>query len=399
MNKYLIIGNGVAGTTAAENIRSRDSKGIITIITDEDLPFYSRIRLIEYLAKDITEQALVIKKEQWYQKHNINLMLNTKIIDADLKNKLIITKDKQKFFYDKLLIAAGSQPFIPPLKGIEKSGVFVLRNIKDARKILNYVDNINNILVIGSGLLGIEAGNSLRKLGKNVIIIESSSGLLSRQLDKNGMQKLRTIMEEMGFSFISGNRAQELTGKDKVDGVLFKSGDKVPAEMVIISTGVRPDIELANVLKLNYNKGINVNEYLHTNQPDIFASGDVAEFKGITYGIWPAAMEQGRIAGANMAGEEITYKGSLMSNILKAAGIDLASAGNIDAENQFESRIVMDEKVYKKIVIDNDKIIGCIMLGDKKGFNKITKAISEKKKVFQIKDQILTKEFDFNKFY
>ena len=165
----------------------------------------------------------------------------------------------------------------------------------------------------------------------------------------------------------------------------------------LISAGVRPNLDLAEPLGLDHDKGIKVNDRLRTNQADIFAAGDVAEFKGMPYGIWPAAMEQGKIAGVNMAGGEVAYQGTTMANTLKVVGIDLASAGNIDAENEFESRIVSDEKVYKKIVISNNQIIGCIMLEDTKSFNKITKAMSEKKDVSQVKDHILSDGFDFNK--
>jgi nitrite reductase (NADH) large subunit len=159
--------------------------------------------------------------------------------------------------------------------------------------------------------------------------------------------------------------------------------------MVIISAGVRPNLELAEPLGLDHEKGIKVDEHLGTSQPDIYAAGDVAEFRGMPYGIWPAAMEQGKIAGVNMAGGDMTYDGTTMANTLKVVGVDLASAGNIDAENKLESRVVTDDKVYKKIVIENDQIVGCIMLGDTKGFNKITKMMSEKQDVSQIKDQIL----------
>jgi nitrite reductase (NADH) large subunit len=165
--------------------------------------------------------------------------------------------------------------------------------------------------------------------------------------------------------------------------------------MVIISAGVRSNLELAEPLGLDLDKGIKVDEQLRTSQPDIYAAGDAAEFKGIPYGIWPAAMEQGKIAGINMAGGDMIYEGTTMANTLKVVGIDLASAGNIDAENELESRIVTDEKLYKKIVIENDQIIGCIMLGDTKGFNRVTKAMSEKHDVSQIKDQILEEGFDF----
>lgn len=256
--------------------------------------------------------------------------------------------------------------------------MFSLRSIQDARDISEFAKNTEKVVLVGGGLLGLEAGNALRKLGKKVMVVEFFPRLLPRQLDVEGAGRLQGIMEEMGFSFRLGAKTQEIKGDDQVTGVLLEGGERLPAEMVIVSAGVRPNMELAESLELDSGKGITVDERLRTSKPDIYAAGDVAEFQGMSYGIWPAAMEQGKIAGTNMAGGDVLYKGTTMANTLKVVGIDLASAGDIDAENKFESRVVQDEKVYKKLVIDNDRIIGCIMLGDTKGFNRITKAMSDK---------------------
>ena len=196
-------------------------------------------------------------------------------------------------------------------------------------------------------------------------------------------------MEGMGFSFRLGAKTEEITGSELVTGVKLAGGEELSAEMVIISAGVRPNLEIADALGLEQDKGIIVDDHLKTNKPDIYAAGDVAAFKGMPYGIWPAAMEQGEIAGTNMAGSEKAYGGTTLSTTLKVVGIDLASAGNIDAENEFETRVLTDDKVYKKIVLENDKIVGCIMLGDTKGFNKIKKMMSDEQDVSQEKDRIL----------
>ena len=381
MSNYLVIGNGAAGATAAENIRKQDKEGDITMVTDEDFPFYYRVRLNEYISGDITEQGLIVKGEQWYKDQHIDLKLNTRIVGADSREKVIITENNRRLSYDSLLIATGSHSFVPPIKGSEKSGVFALRSIRDVRDISAWANDIEDAVLIGGGLLGLEAGNALLKLGKKVMVVEFFPRLLPRQLDVEGARRLQVIMEEMGFSFRLDARTEEITGDDRVDGLLLEGGETLSAEMVIVSAGVRPNLELTEPLGLDYNKGIKVDGHLRTNQPDIYAAGDVAEFKGMPYGIWPAAMEQGKIAGTNMAGGDMIYEGTTMANTLKVVGVDLASAGNIDAENEFESRTVTDEKVYKKIVIENDHIIGCIMLGDTKGFNKITKAMFEKQDV------------------
>jgi nitrite reductase (NADH) large subunit len=395
MRNYLIIGNGVAGTTAAENIRKQDKEGNITVVTEEDLSFYYRVRLNEYVSGDITEEQLIAKKERWYKDQNITLKLKTRIVGEEPKEKVVITEDNQRLSYDRLLIATGSHSFIPPIKGSEKKGVFALRDIQDARDISAYAKNVDDVILIGGGLLGLEAGNALRKLGKKVMVVEFFPRLLPRQLDVDGAQRLQKIMEGMGFFFRLGAKTREITGDDRASGALLEGGEALTAGMVIISAGVRPNLELAKTLGLNTDKGIIVDEHLRTNQPDTYAAGDVAEFRGMPYGIWPAAMEQGKIAGINMAGGDVSYDGTTMANTLKVVGVNLASAGNIDAENEFESTVVTGEKVYKKIVIENNRIIGCIMLGDTKGFDQITRIMSEKRDVSQVKDQILSEGFDF----
>jgi nitrite reductase (NADH) large subunit len=390
MAHYVIVGNGVAGTTAAEHIRKQDQDGEITIVTDEAVPFYYRIRLNELVCGDITEEHLIAKKDPWYQEHNIRIQLGKRVVGGDLAEKKVITQDDEKIPYDRLLIATGSHSFIPPIKGSDKTGVFALRSIQDARDIAAWAKGIDRIVLIGGGLLGLEAGNALRKLGKQVMVVEFFPRLLPRQLDVDGAKRLQTIMEGMGFSFRLGAKTQEITGKEQVEAVLLEGGETLPAQMVIISAGVRPNLEMADALKLDYDKGIRVDDHMRTNQLDIYAAGDVAEYKGIPYGIWTAAMEQGRIAGINMVGGDALYTGTVMANTLKVVGIDLASAGNIDAENALESRVVTEEGIYKKVVIEEDRVVGCIMLGDTKGFNKITKMISEKEDVAETKDRILS---------
>jgi nitrite reductase (NADH) large subunit len=389
MTNYLIIGNGVAGTTAAENIRKIDKSGYIRIVTDEDIAYYYRTRLNEYISGDIIEQDLLAKKQGWYKETGIELLLKTRITTGDPLKKIVIAEDNKKIHYDKLLIASGSRSFIPPIKGYEKRGVFALRHIKDARDIIKHTTVAEKAVVIGGGLLGLEAGNALRRLGKEITIVEFFPRLLPRQLDVRGAQRLQAIMEGMGFEFRLGAKTQEIAGTEIVNGVHLEGGEILPTTMVLISAGVRPNMDLAGPLGLDTDKGIKVDEKLRTNQADIYAAGDVAEFRGMPYGIWPAAMEQGKIAGNNMGGGDMIYGGTTMANTLKVVGIDLASAGDIDAENKRESRIVSDKEIYKKIVLDNNRIIGCIMLGDTKGFNKIIKAMSEKKDVSAVKDRIL----------
>jgi len=379
MTQYLIIGNGVAGTTAAENIRKNDPDGRITIVTEEDLPFYYRIRLPEVIAGKVDETALIAKKSQWYANQGIDLMTGTRITDIDTEKKSAITDQGDQFPYDSLLIATGSHSFLPPLKGAEKRGVFTLRNMQDVREISEFAQKIDTVLLIGGGLLGLETGHALNQLGKKIKVVEFFPRLLPRQLDKNGADRLQKIFEVRGFSFHLGAVTKEITGNETVDGVLLESDKGLDAQMVIVAAGVRPNLKLAQSLDLACDKGIQVDRSMRTTRPEIFAAGDVAEFNGIVYGIWPAALEQGKVAGTNMAGGREQYNGTTMANILKVAGIDLAAAGEIDADNNYTAEITADDTTYRKIVLDEGKIIGCIMLGNIKGFQEVTRAIAERK--------------------
>lgn len=386
MKKYVIIGNGVAGTTAAEYIRKNDEQGTITIITEEDLPFYSRIRLNEYVSGEVSEGDLVVRKAEWYRDQRLVLKLETRISGAKPDEKMVVAENQEEFPYDVLLIATGSHSFIPPISGSDTRGVYALRTIRDARAISRVGKGIEEVVVIGGGLLGLEAGNALRKMGKKVTVVEFFPRLLPRQLDGEGAGRLQAMMEEMGFSFRLGAKTQEIVGGAGVEGVMLEGGERLPAEMVIISAGVRPNMELAQPLGLEQDKGIKVDEHLLTNQPNIYAAGDVAEFRGMPYGIWSAASEQGKIAGTNMAGGAGRYEGTTMANSLKVVGIDLAAAGNIDADGEYEWRVVQDEKRYRKLVISEGKVIGGIMLGDTQGFNRVTKAIGEKQDPSSLSD-------------
>jgi nitrite reductase (NADH) large subunit len=389
MKNYLIVGNGVAGTTAAEQIRKLDREGNITILTEEDLPFYYRVRLPEIVSGDVTEEKLVGRKESWYSDQRINLRSKTRVTGVERGKKALVTEKGETFPFDVLLIATGSNSFVPPMKGVEKKGVFTLRTIQDAREISSWARNVERVVLIGGGLLGLETGNSLRKLGKKVMVVEFFPRLLPRQLDIAGAARLQRMMEDMGFAFRLGAKTREITGEGRVSGVSLESGEHLDSEMVILSAGVRPNLSFARDLGVDVDKGIKVDDHLRTSKPDIYAAGDVAEFKGMLYGIWPAALEQGRIAGMNMAGQEETYAGTTMANTLKVVGIDLASAGEIDPENKFGSRVASDGSLYKKVVIDGNLIIGCIMLGNTSNFTKAVKAISGKEDASAVVDSIL----------
>jgi len=389
MKKYLIIGNGVAGTSGAEAIRKNDADSEISVVTDEDLPFYYRIRLPDYLGGKVAEAELVARKKEWYDQRRISLTLNTRITGADPNAKAVITANGETLAYDSLLLANGSHPFIPPIKGSGLDGVFTMHSVHDARQISRATKKINRVVIIGGGLLGLEIADALLRHGKHITVVEFFPRLLPLQLDDQGAARLQLFFENRGISLRLGVVAEEIAGTAGAQEVILKNGEVLPAGMVVIAAGVRPNLEPAEMLGLETSRGVIVDSYLQTSSPEIYAAGDVIEHEGRTFGIWPAAMEQGKIAGINVTGGRETYNGTTLSNILKVAGIDLASCGEIDEAHTYDSKIVTTEDVYKKVVIDNRRIIGCIMLGDRKNFNRIHQAINSGEDILDELDSLL----------
>lgn len=388
---YVIIGNGIAGTTAAAKIRNIDGKGNIKIFSDEPYPFYSRMRLTDILAGKSDKDRLIIRGDEWYDQNKIELFLNNPVTDIDIEKKEIITGSKEKVPYDKLLLATGGTAFKPPIQGADKKGVFTLRTMEDTLNVLDYLGKSNKkIVVIGGGVLGLEAGNCLLEGGFSVTVVEFFPRLLPRQMDPEGAEILKSQMESMGFSIYLGAESQEIIGGDRAEALILKDGSKLECDMILISAGIRPKLDLAKKLDLKIERGLVVNDRMETSIPDIFAAGDLIQHNNISYGIWMASEKQGEIAGMNMAGGSANYKGTVMSNRLKVMGIDLLAAGNIDAENKYESIVKKDKDnfVYRKLIFENNVIIGTILYGDLKDNQRIMKAINTKRNIVSIKDSL-----------
>lgn len=363
--KYLIIGNGVAGTEAALTIRKNDPDGEITIISESEHLFYYRPKLIDYLAGEITIDKMTIYQKEFYDKRNIQNILGTRIEKIAPQDKIAISENGTKYGYDKLLLATGASCFIPPIEGVNRPGVFSLRGIKDADDIRAYCRDITDVAVIGGGLLGLETAYSLRKLGNKVTVIEVYDRLLPRQLDNDGATILRRMLEEKGISFILPGMVQVIGGKDKVESVTLKSGVPVKTDMVLICAGIRGRDELAKDIGAIVRKGIVVNDFMQTSIDQIYCAGDPVEQYGRLYGLWPPAKEQGMIAGLNMAGVPTPYQGTICSSTLKITGIDVYSAGDIEAE-EADLLSSKNEGVYRKLLLKNEKAVGAIVVGDSK---------------------------------
>jgi len=388
--EYVIVGNGVAGTTAAAAIRKNDPTGPIRMITDEPRPFYSRIRLMEYLSGETDLPQLQIKKEAWYQENKIELTLADRVTGIDPERREVTTASGQRLKYDRLLLATGADSFLPPITGADKPGVFTLRNLRDAEAIKQYAAGKSRVLVIGGGLLGLEVGNSLRKAGREVSVAEFFPRLLPRQTDPACAGLLKDRLEQMGFIFYLGVKSKEIVGQGAAQGLVLEDGRRIDTDLIIVSAGVRPSLELAKKAGVKVDKGIVVNDRLETDLPGIYAAGDAVEHRGLIYGIWPAAEQQGEVAGTVMGGGAAVYSGTTFSNQLKVVGIDLLAVGDLDPDGKLEALVDMDRQAgtYRKLVLKDNILSGVLLFGSLEGRGKLLKAVDQKTDVSGIKEQL-----------
>jgi len=369
--KYLIIGNGVAGTEAALAIRKNDSDGEITMISQSEHLFYYRPRLIDYLAGEMSLDKFTVYKSQFYGRMNIKNVLGTQIVKIAPHENSVISKDGNRYGYDKLLLATGADCFVPRIDGVNKKGVFSLRGVEDADRIRGHCQDITDVVIMGAGLLGLETANSLRKLGKKVTVIEVFDRLLPKQLDYEGADLLKNLLEEKGLSFVFPDMVVAVQGENKVENVVLKSGNQLRAGAVVICAGIRGRDKLAREANIEVEKGIVVNDTMQTSIEDIYCAGDPTEHDGKLYGLWPPAKEQGRIAGLNMAGISTKYKGTVCSSSLKVTGIDLYSAGDFNSEDG-EVLLSKDRNSYRKFVLRNNQAIGAIVVGDQEAISVVS---------------------------
>jgi len=356
--KYVILGGGPAGTFAAQKIRLKDKDALITIITEESYPMYARPRLPDYIAGKIELDDLIIFKESWYKSNNVDLKLNSMVSSISFEQKDMELEGGEFVVYDKLLFATGGKPFIPHLDIYDSSKVFILRTIEDAVALKKITMVARDIAIIGGGILGLEAACSFLKSGVEVKILEHADRLMSRQLDEEGSAILKNKIESMGIKFFLNADIKEINSR----GLKLKDSGDVDADVVLISAGIVPAVDMARQAGLKVNRGIIVDENMQASHSDVYAAGDCCEYNGITYGLWGPAKEQGECAALNMLGEKTEYKGSSMLSTTKVVGIDIACCGNLKVAletpgvKNFKEK--NDEKYFSLYVKDGKAIAG-----------------------------------------
>ena len=374
---YLIIGSGVAGVSAAKEIikefdRKQDS---LTIISKESEAFYYRPRLIQCLSGEINVRDIIINDLDWFAKNGIDLKLEEEVTRI-VTNENKVVSNKGEYHYDRLLLAQGARPYIPPIAGVEKKNIFTLRNSQDAEIIYQQARKSDTAVVIGGGLLGLESAFNLKKLGVKVYVVEAAEHLLARQLDTQGGIILKKKMGRRGCNFFLASLTSEFHGDEKVEAVELNNGTIIETDMVLISAGIRSNTELVEGTGIAADKGIIVNEKMETNLENIYAAGDAAEFEERVYGIWAPALEQGKTAGKNMADAAARFSGSVPSYTLKVAGNDVISLGVLDEDYDIISEIKSDDENYCRIFRNRgNKPVGAIIIGQYEEKDDIIKEI------------------------
>jgi len=403
--RFVIIGNGVAGVTAARILAERGAGGEVEVYTRESFHYYPRPRLQSFLAGESKLEELPMYPPSWYEERGITVHLGTEVVSLDPEAKRITLgactehsrSDGRRVSYDRLLLATGSRPFVPPIEGVNKDGVFTLRTVEDALAIKRWAEHARRAVVVGCGLLGLEAARALTVSGLQVTVLEREAYPLRRQLDAEGGALMRELIGTMGIEVIVEASPHAVLGGDRATGVLLEDGREIEGDLVLISTGVRSNVELAQQAGLEVERGVVVDEHLRTSTEDIYAAGDVAEFQGRVYGIIPASLEQAKVAALNMLGEDATYEGTVPSNTLRVVGIDCTSIGIVHPpkdEGYLELR-KSEGRVYKKLVLKDGCLVGAILLGDKKDVVPISRLIRAEADVSRHAERLLDDDFDW----
>ncbi len=376
---YLILGNGAAGFNTAKAIRERDKTGSIVIVSNEPYAAYNRPMLTKAIVSGLEADQIAIADKGWYEENRIYQMLGRTVTAVDMKAREALLDNGGKLYFTKLIYALGSECFIPPIKGSDKSQVVAIRRLDDVRRLEKLMADGKNAVVIGGGVLGLEAAWELKKAGLSVTVLEAAPMLMGRQLDADFGELLKKIAADSGVTIHTGVTVSAISGEERVTGVALADGREFPADLVVVSAGVRANVGLAKEMGLEIGRAVMVNERMETNLPGVYACGDCAEYKGVNYAIWPEAMEQGKTAGANAAGEATEYQAVPAALTFHGMNTELFAAGdcgkNLNLLYKTAEFRDMGRKQYRKYYFLNDRLCGVILLGDTSLMAKLTTAL------------------------
>ena len=397
--KLVMVGNGMAGVrTLEELLKVAPDLYDITVFGAEPHPNYNRILLSPVLAGEQTLDEIVLNPWDWYSENGITLHAGKKVIEVDRVRRIVRAEDGTAADYDRLLLCTGSNPFILPVPGKDLKGVIAYRDIADTNEMIETATKYRKAVVIGGGLLGLEAANGLMRRGMEVSVVHVMPTLMERQLDSVAGKLLQQSLEERGLKFLMGAQTQELVGGGGEDGkrvtaIKFKDGTELATDLVVMAVGIRPNTTLAESMRLHCNKGIVVNDTMQTiTDARIYSVGECAAHRGIAYGLVAPLFEQAKVAANHLAQFGIgRYQGSLTSTKLKVTGIDLFSAGEFQGGEGTEEIVMSDPfgGVYKKLVLKDDKLVGACLYGDTVDGSWYFKLLRDGRSIADIRDKLM----------
>lgn len=393
--KLVMIGNGMAGVkTLEELLKLAPDLYDITVFGAEPYVNYNRILLSPVLAGEQTIQDIILNDEDWYASNQITLHLGKRIVKIDRIKRLVIAEDGTQAEYDRLLLATGSTPFMLPVPGKELDGVIAYRDIADTNAMIDAAQKHKQAVVIGGGLLGLEAANGLMLRGMDVTVVHLPGWLMERQLDPVAGKMLQQSLEDRGLKFLLEKNTEAILGNEhgQVRAIRFTDGLEIPAQLIVMAVGIRPNTALAEASGLHCNRGIVVNDTLQTYDPRIYAVGECVNHRGVVYGLVAPLFDMAKVCANHLAHFGIgRYQGSVTSTKLKVTGIDLFSAGEFMSHPDHEEIILSDPigGVYKKLVIKDDKLIGACLYGDTIDGSWYFKLLRDGKNIAEIRDSLM----------
>ena len=397
--KLVMIGNGMAGVrTLEELLKISPDLYEITVFGAEPHANYNRILLSPVLAGEMTLKEIMLNDLDWYAANNIKLHLNKKIIKIDRVAKKVIAADGTEADYDRLLLATGSNPFILPVPGVTLDGVISYRDIHDTNAMIDAASRFKHAVVIGGGLLGLEAANGLKLRGMHVTVVHLMEWLMERQLDKTAAGMLQQSLEAKGLAFMLKTQTAEIVGdrddgkRGRVKSVRFKDGSEVAADLVVMAVGIRPNIELAQAAGLYCNRGVVVSDTMQTYDPKIYAVGECVAHRGVAYGLVAPLFDMAKVCANHLAHFGIgRYQGSVLSTKLKVTGVDLFSAGDFSGGADTEEIVLHDSVggVYKRLVLRDNRVIGSVLYGDTVDGAYYFQLLRDKQDIHEIRDHLM----------
>lgn len=392
--RLVVVGNGMAAMRTVEELLSRaPDRYDITVIGAEPHPNYNRIMLSSVLAGEKSVDEIVINPHTWYDEYGIRLVAGVTVAAVDPVARLVTLADGTAVGYDKLLLATGSKPLAPPIPGLGLPGVRAFRDIADVEAMIEAAGRHRRAVVIGGGLLGLEAAWGLKRRGMSVAVVHLMPTLMERQLDQAAGELLQRDLDARGIAFFTNGQTEEILGTERADGVVLADGREISADLVVLAIGIRPNIDLARAARLDVNRGILVGDDMRTSDPHIYAVGECIEHNGQVFGLVAPIWEQAKVCGARLAGDEAAvYVPPPVFTSLKITGIDVFSAGALAAAEETDDEITLHDAkrgVYKKVVLRDDKVVGTVLYGSVADGPWYVQLMRDKTDVSAFRDQLV----------